>query len=393
LSAGRTELGTVATFIRGVSFKPDQVAHAPSDDVLACMRTSNIQSLLDLRDVWYIPSTIVKRGDQHLHAGDVLVSTANSWNLVGKCCWVPNLPHPATFGGFVSVLRADTTKLDPRYMYWWLSSPPIQYALRSFGRQTTNISNLDIRRCLNLSIPLPSLREQRQIAKLLDAADMLRKKRSESITRLPDLIASLFARTLSASVPRQTLASVSSVTGEYGAGVSSVPFDGTRPRYIRITDIAPGGHLNDERVSPAGEPRAWRAKSLADGDVLFARSGATVGKAYLHRAGSEPSVFAGYLIRFRVDPSRLKPEYLMAYTLTSEYLGWVASQQRTVAQPNINAKQYGSLCVPVPATAVQDEFVASFRAVEYQHSLTQRHLVQLNALFVALQARALKGEL
>ena len=85
-------LGDVASFIRGITFKPDDVVPVGSNGSVACMRTKNVQSELELSDVWGISDTFVKREDQYLAGGDLLVSSANSWNLVGKCCWVPVLP-------------------------------------------------------------------------------------------------------------------------------------------------------------------------------------------------------------------------------------------------------------------------------------------------------------
>lgn len=81
-------LGEVASFIRGITFKPEDVVPVGSSGSVACMRTKNVQSDLDLSDVWGIPEGLVKRSDQYLTAGDLLVSSANSWNLVGKCSWV-----------------------------------------------------------------------------------------------------------------------------------------------------------------------------------------------------------------------------------------------------------------------------------------------------------------
>lgn len=112
------------------------------------MRTKNVQATLDLSDVWATPRRLVSRGDQFLRKGDTLVSSANSWNLVGKCSWVPELPWEASFGGFVSALRPTSLRLDPRFLYRWFSSERTQAIARSFGRQTTNISNLNLQRCL-----------------------------------------------------------------------------------------------------------------------------------------------------------------------------------------------------------------------------------------------------
>ena len=82
--------------------------------------------------------------------------------------------------------------LDPSYLYRWFSSVNVQRRVRSFGNQTTNISNLDHKRTLKLQIPLPPLAEQKRIAGILDAADALRAKRRESLSQLDTLLQSTF---------------------------------------------------------------------------------------------------------------------------------------------------------------------------------------------------------
>ncbi len=187
-------LGDVASFVRGITFKPNDVVPVGSPRSVACMRTKNIQNEIDLSDVWGIPESFVKREDQYLKQGDLLVSTANSWNLVGKCCWVPQLQWPTTFGGFISVLRGDESRILPRYLYHWFSSPRIKVTVRSFGRQTTNISNLNIDRCRKLVLFLPSLCEQHRIAGILDKADVLRAKHRTALVELDALMVSLHHR-------------------------------------------------------------------------------------------------------------------------------------------------------------------------------------------------------
>lgn len=94
-------LGDVAEFVRGITFKPADVEALGASGSIACMRTANVQAELDLVDVWAVPEAFCRRDEQRLRRGDLLVSTANSWNLVGKCAWVGDLPWPSTFGGFV----------------------------------------------------------------------------------------------------------------------------------------------------------------------------------------------------------------------------------------------------------------------------------------------------
>jgi len=182
------KLGDVVDFVRGITFKPSDVVPVGEPGNIACFRTKNVQvDELDISDVWGIPATFVKRAEKMLRPGDILVSTANSWNLVGKCCWVPNLPWPATLGGFISALRPKMELVEPRYLYRWFSSAPIQSRVRSCARQTTNIANLSAEQCLDLQIPLPPFDEQKRIAAILDQADHLRRLRQRAIDRLNEL--------------------------------------------------------------------------------------------------------------------------------------------------------------------------------------------------------------
>ena len=173
-------LGQYAKFIRGITFKPSQKEDLEAAGAVVCMRTKNVQTYLDESDLIAVPDELVKNQEKFLRGGDILVSSANSWNLVGKCCQVPNLVYKATAGGFISILRPINDDLRPDYLYRWFSSDAIQHKLRHFGNQTTNISNLDHKRSLKLQIPLPPLFEQKRIAAILDAADALRAKRRES---------------------------------------------------------------------------------------------------------------------------------------------------------------------------------------------------------------------
>jgi len=180
-------LGNVAQFIRGITFTPDDKVAPGTGRSAVCMRTANVQDFLDESDLIAVPLEFVKRDEQFLIESDILVSTANSWNLVGKCSWVPQLSYRATAGGFISILRADRSKVFPRYLYYWFASTKTQHEVRLCGRQTTNISNMSYERCLALEIPLPPLSEQKRIADILDKADAIRRKRQEALNQIETL--------------------------------------------------------------------------------------------------------------------------------------------------------------------------------------------------------------
>ena len=150
---------------------------------------------------------------------------------------------------------------------------------------------------------------------------------------------------------------------EYGANTPAVPFDPALPRYVRITDITDDGRLRAEDPRSA-EPSATRGYELDPGDLLFARSGATVGKTYLHRRQDEPCAYAGYLIRFRALPDVASPEFLERWTRSQFYGKWVASMLRVGAQPNINATEYSSLLIPLPPLEEQQAIAAVLDGVD-----------------------------
>ena len=179
--------------------------------------------------------------------------------------------------------------------------------------------------------------------------------------------------------PRVPLGQLLEVPLEYGANTSALPFDPTFPRFVRITDIADDGVLRTD------DPRSISHNSAAPyllqpGDIVFARSGATVGKTYIHR-GDTQAAFAGYLIRARVDADRLNPEFLFQFTQSPEYRTWVRSMFRAGAQPNINAEEYATLAVPSPPRVEQDRIVDIVRTWDRGISILGRlHAANLRAL-------------
>lgn len=212
------QLGDVATFIRGITFKPDDIVELGTDGSVACLRTKNVQADLDLSDVWAVSRNFVKSDEKLTKPGDIILSTANSWNLVGKASWIPELPWPTTAGGFVSLLRANPEKVSPRYLYHWLTTDEVQANLRKCARQTTNISNLNIQQAAALRIPLPPLPEQKRIAGILDQADALRRLRARALEKLNTLGQAIFQEMFGEPMEEWPEVSISHITRDARTG-------------------------------------------------------------------------------------------------------------------------------------------------------------------------------
>ena len=162
--------------------------------------------------------------------------------------------------------------------------------------------------------------------------------------------------------PSVKMGSLLSEPPEYGAGEAGIErLNDTTPRYIRITDIDENGELLPGLGMTAAnvEPQYF----LRDGDLLFARSGNTVGKSYLHESErvSYPCFYAGYMIRFRFG-EKVLPKYVFAFAQTPYYHEWVSAIQRSAGQPNINAQEYRSLEIPLPPLPEQQKIVAELDA-------------------------------
>lgn len=143
---------------------------------------------------------------------------------------------------------------------------------------------------------------------------------------------------------------------QYGANESGIPYEDSLPRYIRITDITVDGKLKDEGKLSLTEEAA-NGFILEDGDILLARSGATVGKSFLYRKEYGRAGFAGYLIRAQVNMEKILPEFLYYYTLSTSYEEWKNQIFIQATIQNISAEKYANLTVPVPDLNCQKEIV------------------------------------
>ncbi|MEU5828956.1 restriction endonuclease subunit S [Micromonospora tulbaghiae] len=399
------KLGEVASFVRGITFKPTDVVPVGTPGSVLCMRTKNVQSVLDLTDVWAVDASLVRRQEQFLRRGDTLVSSANSWNLVGKCSWIPEMGSPASFGGFVSVLRPDSSNLNPRYLYHWFSYPRTQAMVRSFGRRTTNISNLNFDRCLTLDLPLPPIEEQERVAELLDKADELRAKRREVLTSLGGLQRAVFLDMFGDPVlnsrrwPRVTLGSLLS---EIQSGHSPQCLD--RPALAGEWAVLKLGAVSkceydqlQNKALPAGVTPN-KEDEVQVGDLLFSRK-------------NTPDLIAACVLIRKTAPRLLMPDLIFRLKLAPgaevdaaflHQLLIFPTKRRKIqslaggsagSMPNISKAKLRDVEVELPPLDLQREFAARSNLIESAVAAHRTGLAELDALFASLQERAFRGAL
>ena len=402
MSGHKVTLGEVAEFVRGVTFKPDDVL---SDEVAGgvwCFRTKNVQAHLDLSDVWRVPNPVVKRANQFVSAGDILVSSANSWNLIGKCCWIPRLEREATFGGFVSVLRANGSKADARYIYHWFSSDLVQEKVRSFGRKTTNISNLDLQRCLGLKLDLPPLPEQRRIAAILDQADVLRAKRREALAKLDEMAQAIFVEMFISNVteneawPRVNVGDLALAmrTGPFGSQLLHSEFVDEGVAVLGIDNAVSNRFTwGERRFITERKYRELSRYRVFPNDVIVTIMG-TCGRVAIVPNDIPLAITTKHLCSITLDEESCRPEFLHACLLRHpEVLRQLGAAAKGAVMPGLNMGIIKNASIPLPPLRLQVEFVKRIKSLSGMDAQNNDALGLADKLFSSLQHRAFNGTL
>ena len=317
------------------------------------------------------------RARRRVQSGDILVSTVRP-NLRGFARVRQATKNLVASTGFAVLTPSDG--VDGSLLYHHVMSQEFVGHLDSntTGQAYPAVRPRDV---ASYRFILPPLPEQRAIAAVLDSIDEAIERTEEVIAATETLRDSLLHELLTRGVPGwhtewKEVPGIGTIPADwevvrlgdvceapqYGASAAAQPYDPDLPRYVRITDLTGDGRLNPDDPRSA-HPVQVAGYELRDGDLLFARSGATVGKTYLHREGDGPCVYAGYLIRFRPHQDDVLPGYLELFTHGGSYHRWVASMFRAGAQPNINAAEYASMPVPLPLVMEQQAIVRTLEGV------------------------------
>ena len=357
---------------------------------VAVIRNTNFSKdcQLNLDKVAFIDVEVKQFASKKLKFGDIIIekSGGSEKQPVGRPILFNISDGNYSFSNFTSTLRIkDNTEVNSAYLHKCLYAFYLKGETIKLQSKTTGLHNLNIKGYLRLNIPLPPLSTQLAIVSELDKINKLIRLKKEQLKDFDNLAQSLFYEMFGDSVENEKgwevkkLREIALEKMSYGSGASAVPYN-QKIRYIRITDIDELGCLKKDIVSPNICEDKYL---LSDGDILFARSGATVGKTFLFKSTYGSCIYAGYLIRLRPNTQIVIPEYVYHYTKTHYYRSFIESNQRVVAQPNINAQQYSSLKLPLPPLPLQQQFAARIEAIERQKQQVSETIKDLETLLAS----------
>jgi len=177
----------------------------------------------------------------------------------------------------------------------------------------------------------------------------------------------------------------------YGINAPAVPRTDKLPAYVRITDINDDGRLASAQLPSVDNPHSVQYE-LSVGDIVLARTGASVGKSWLYDGSVKPLVYAGFLIKVTPNQQRLMPSFLAAYLTTGTYWNWVNQTSMRSGQPGINGVEYSQLLVPVPPLPEQRAIATALSDVDALIAGLERLIAKKRDIKQAAMQQLLTGQ-
>ena len=370
------------------------------------LRTTNFSKdcQMKLDDLAIIEVEQKKMEKRRLKRGDIIVEKSGGGpkQPVGRVILFNIDDDDFSFCNFTSALRIkDQTKILPEFLHKYLTYLYFGGETEKYQSNLVGFRNLDFKGYVSICVKYPSLSEQQRIVALLDAEfakiDALKANAEKNLQNAKDLFQAALKKELEPKVgwEEYNLKDVCFEFGDYGMSLPSKAFNGIR--YLRITDITEWGDLNDDKVSVDTDIIDSRYM-LKEGDVLFARTGATVGKTLVYSLDMGVCSYAGYLIRYRPNQEMVMPRMLYYITHSTSYYDWVAKMQKTSTLPNISAKLYNFYKLNIPKDIeIQQSIVARLDVLNEKCKTLQANyektLSLCDDLKQALLRKAFNGEI
>lgn len=167
--------------------------------------------------------------------------------------------------------------------------------------------------------------------------------------------------------------------GKYGIPAVAEEFSEDKVRYLRITDIDDYGNLLENDKKSVSSPEIEKY-ILKEGDIVFARTGNSTGRTYYHEEKNGELAFAGFLIKFSLDKSKVNPKYLKYFTISKTYKQWVDNLSNGSTRGNINAKTFADCPIILPSREQQDYLVRVLSSLEDKIQINNQINQELEAM-------------
>jgi type I restriction enzyme S subunit len=409
-------LGEVSEIIRGITFPASAKEHSKSEDNVCCLRTSNIQHEINWNDIYFVGKAFVKKPSQLVRMGDVLMSMANSYELVGKVSVARDLPCETAFGAFLAAVR-PTKALADQFLFYFLRSESVQRQIREGSSQTTNIANVSAGKLREIVIPVAPINEQRRIAAKLDttlaAVDACRQRLDGVEDLLKRFRQAVLAAATSGELTREWREERGIVelnwkvcltreAGKVQLGRQRAPkyHQGLTMRpYLRVQNVFEGRLDLEDVMEMDFSGDDLERYRLHPGDILLneGQSPQFLGRPAMYRGELSEVCFTNSLIRFQAGENVFADFALLVFRHYMHSGRYIEEGTITTNIAHLSAGRFGGVEFPLPPLEEQQEIV---RRTKELFSLADQLEARLTAarriverLMPALLAKAFRGEL
>ena len=326
---------------------------------------------------------VLKRSE--VHGNDILIAITGD---IGKVGIIPDTVEKANINQHIARVRIRKEAL-PYFVYQYLASDDTQ---KEYQKIKTGLSmpQLSLEQVRDIVVKIPEFNEQGKIADCLRRIDTLitlhQRKYEKLVNIKKSMLDKMFPKN-GASVPEirfkgftdpweQRKLGELSRSFEYGLNAAAKEYDGQN-KYLRITDIDDTSRqfVSADITSPDANLAEADNYRLSDGDVLFARTGASVGKTYLYKKSDGLVYFAGFLIRAKIKES-VSAGFIFQNTLTRSYERYIAITSQRSGQPGVNAQEYAEYQLMLPELFEQEKIAKLLEALDTLITLHQREHIK-----------------
>jgi type I restriction enzyme S subunit len=331
----------------------------------------------------------VKRIDEenYCKVGDLVITDASEdYNGVGKSIEIVNLNNEKLLAGLHTILaRPAKAKVGLGFFGYYFLNEGFRTRIKKIA-QGSKVLSISSKRLADIEIIIPpTLPEQKRIASFFTVVDKkiaeLKQKKALLEQYKKGVMQKLFSQELrfkddnGKEFPKWEKKKLGEIADSimYGMNAAAINYDGEN-KYLRITDIDENSRTFIPNPLSSPEGRIEDKFKLKVGDIVFARTGASVGKSYLYNEKDGNLFFAGFLIKFSIKNAN--PYFIFLQTLLQAYKKWVVKMSMRSGQPGINAEEYKQLTILYPCIEEQNKIANFLSAIDDKINQTEYQIQQ-----------------
>jgi len=394
------EFGSLFQFIRnGMNIRQDK-----SGAGLPITRIETISdAVIDGSRVGYAGLREADCTDWLLQPGDILFSHINSVEHIGKCAVYEGAPEKLVHGMNLLCLRCDTSKLVPEFAKHLIRSPAFRTRLASFINKAVNQASVSISNLKTITVRIPPLEEQRQIAEVLDRVEVLRTKRDTTLGQLDNLTQAIFLDLFGDPLanPKQWKSvklediSISIADGPFGSNLKLSDYVEQGVPVLQGKNIT-GNEFRwlDVRFISHAKAKTLDRSKVRIGDHLLIKIGSIGYSAVIKDLhGFEFAIIPANLAKITPRRTVIDDAFLHAFLTNNQIAREFTNTASKTAQPALSLSRIKSFPIILPPLGLQQEFARQVDAVGKQKAAHRASLAEMDALFSSLQHHAFRGEL